>query len=94
MNPIYKEIAPDVQRALGKVMVAECKDRNVPTWTVAARGEFSQSTVKAITGGRRQPNLSAFITLAWALHMEPRELFDKLLTAMRLPPGRRPVLNR
>ena len=41
MNPIYKEIAPDVQRALGQVMVAECKDRNVPTWTVASRGEFS-----------------------------------------------------
>ena len=47
MNPIYKKIAPDVQRALGEVMVAECKGRNVPTRTVAARGEFSQSTLKA-----------------------------------------------
>ena len=94
MNPIYKEIAPDVERALGEVMLAECKIRNVPSWTVASRGEFSQAAMKAITRGKRQPKLSAFITLAWALHMEPRELFDKLLTAMHLPPGRRPVLNR
>jgi Toxin SymE, type I toxin-antitoxin system len=42
----------------------------------------------------RQPNLAAFIALAWSLHEEPRELFDKLLTAMRLPPGARPVLNK
>jgi hypothetical protein len=40
------------------------------------------------------PSLAAFITLAWSLHEEPRELFDKLLSAMRLPPGTRPVLNR
>lgn len=93
MNSFYKEIAPDVERALGEVMLAECKSREVSFWTVASRAEFSQSTVKAFTRGKRQPKLAAFIALAWALHMEPRELFDKLLTAMRLPPGKRPVLH-
>jgi hypothetical protein len=40
------------------------------------------------------PSLAAFITRAGFLHQEPRELFDKPLSAMRLPPGTRPVLNR
>ena len=31
---------------------------------------------EAITRGKRQPKLSAFIALAWALLMEPRELFE------------------
>ena len=93
MQPIYKEIAPDVERALGEVMLAECKGRNVPAWIVASRADFAQSTVKAFTRGKRQPKLATFIALAWALHMEPRDLFDKLLTTMRLPPGKRPVLH-
>ena len=93
MKPIYQEIAPDVERAFGEVMLAECKGRNLPTWTVASRADFAQSTLKSFTRGKRQPKLAAFIALAWALHMEPRELFDKLLTAMRLPPGKRPVLH-
>ena len=66
MQPIYKEIAPDVERALGEVMLAECKGRNVPAWTIASRAEFAQSTVKAFTRGKRQPKLATFIALAWA----------------------------
>jgi hypothetical protein len=64
------------------------------TLTVARRGDFTYSTIEAFQRGKRQPKLAAFIALAWALHEEPRDLFDKLLTAMHLPPGRRPVLNR
>lgn len=94
MMPIYKEIAPDIEKALGEVVSEEFRQSDLSLWTVAARGEFSISTVKAIKRGKRQPNLAAFITLAWSLHEEPRELFDKLLTAMRLPPGARPVLNK
>ena len=68
--------------------------RRVHLSIVARRGEFPDSAVEASKRGKRQPNLAAFITLAWSLHEEPRELFDKLLSTMRLPPGTRPVLNR
>ena len=59
---------------------------SIPSSKIAIRIEFKR--------GKRQPNLAAFIALAWSLHEEPRELFDKLLTAMRLLPGTMPVLNR
>jgi hypothetical protein len=94
MTPLYKSIAPDVELALGEVVSAECRRRRVHPHIVARRGEFPDSTVEAFKRGKRQPNLAAFITLAWSLHEEPRELFDKLLSAMKLPPGTRPVLNR
>ena len=94
MTPLYKSIAADVELALGKVVSEECRRRRVHPCIVARRGEFPDSAVEAFKRGKRQPNLAAFITLAWSLHEEPRELFDKLLSAMRLPPGTRPVLNR
>jgi hypothetical protein len=94
MTPLYKSIAADVELALGKVVSEECRRRCVHPRIVARRGEFPDSAVEAFKRGKRQPNLAAFITLAWSLHEEPRELFDKLLSAMRLPPGTRPVLNR
>ena len=94
MTPLYKSIAADVEFALGKVVSEECRRRCVHPHIVARRGEFPDSAVEAFKRGKRQPNLAAFITLAWSLHEEPRELFDKLLSAMRLPPGTRPVLNR
>lgn len=94
MTPLYKLIGPDVELALRAVVSDECRRLHVSPWTVAARGDFAFSMVKAFKHGKRQPNLAAFIALAWSLHEEPRELFDKLLTAMRLPPGTRPVLNR
>ena len=94
MTPLYKSIGPDVELALGGVVSGECRRLDLSSWTIAARGEFPHSAVKAFKRGKRQPNLAGFITLAWALHEEPRELFDKLLTEMRLPPGTRPVLNR
>ena len=94
VTPVYKSIGPDVELALGAVVSAECRRLDLSPWTVALRGDFAYSTVKAFKRGKRQPNLAAFIALAWSLHEEPRELFDKVLTAMRLPPGTRPVLNR
>ena len=93
-TPVYKSISPDVELALSDVVSAECNRLGLSPWTVAIRGDFAYSTIKAFKRGKRQPNLAAFIALAWSLHEEPRELFDKLLTAMRLPPGKRPVLNR
>jgi hypothetical protein len=94
MIPLYKTIGPDVELALGAVVARECQRLDVSPWTVAARGDFAASTVKAFKRGKRQPNLAGFIALAWSFHEEPRELFDKLLTEMRLPPWTRPVLNR
>jgi len=94
MTLLYKSIAPDVELALGKVVSAECRRLRVHPRTVARRGEFPDSAVQAFRRGKRQPNRAAFTALAWSLHEEPRDLFDKLLTAMRLPPGTRPVLNR
>lgn len=93
-TPVYESIGPDVELAFGTVVSAEFQRLGVAPWTVAQRGDFAYSTIKAFKGGKRQPNLAAFIALAWSLHQEPRELFDKLLTAMRLPPGTRPVLNK
>jgi hypothetical protein len=94
MRPVDEEIGPDVVRAFGSVVSEECQRLGVSTLTVARRGDFEYSMIEAFHRGRRQPKLAAFIALAWALHEEPRDLFDKLLTAMHLPPGRRPVLNR
>jgi hypothetical protein len=94
VTPVYKSISSDVELALGAVVSEECRRLDLSPWTVARRGDFAYSTVKAFKRGKRQPNLAAFIALAWSLHEEPRELFDKLLTAMRLPPGTRPVLNK
>jgi hypothetical protein len=93
-TPFYKSIGLDVELALGTVVSEECRRLRLSPYTVAKRGDFTYSTIKAFKCGKRQPNLAAFIALAWSLHEEPRELFDKLLTAMRLPPGTRPVLNR
>ena len=94
VTPVYKSIGRDVELALGAVVSKECRRLDLSPWTVAHRGDFAYSTIKAFKRGKRQPNLAAFIALAWSLHEEPRELFDKLLTEMRLPPGTRPVLNR
>lgn len=93
MTPFYKSIAPDVELALGAVLSEECRRLDVSPVTVAMRGDFGFSTIKAFKLGKRQPNLAGFIALAWSLHEEPRELFDKLLIAMKLPPGARPVLK-
>jgi hypothetical protein len=94
VTPVYKSIEPDVEFALGAVVSEECRRLDLSPWTVAIRGDFAYSTIKAFKRGKRQPNLAAFIALAWSLHEEPRELFDKLLNAMRLPPGTRPVLTK
>ena len=94
VTPVYKSIGRDVELALGAVVSKECRRLDLSPWTVAHRGDFAYSTINAFKRGKRQPNLAAFIALAWSLHEEPRELFDKLLTEMRLPPGTRPVLNR
>ena len=77
-TPVYKSIVPDVESALGAVVSAKCRRLGLSPWAVAARGDFAYSTIKAFKHGKRQPNLAAFITLAWSLHEEPRELFDKL----------------
>ena len=93
-TPFYKTIDLDVELALGAVVSEECRRLHLSPYTVAKRGDFAYSMINAFKRGKRQPNLAAFIALAWSLHEEPRELFDKLLTEMRLPPGTRPVLNR
>ena len=87
MTSLYKSTGPDVELALGAVVSEECRRLDLSPWTVATRGESGYSTVKAFKRGKRQPNLAGFITLAWSLHEEPRELFDKLLTAMNAWPS-------
>ena len=94
MCPVHEEIRPDVEQAFGSVVSEECQRLGLSTLMVARRGDFTYATIEAFQRGKRQPKLAAFIALAWALHEEPRDLFDKLLTTMHLPPGRRPVLNR
>ena len=64
MTPLYKSIGPDVELALGAVVSEECRRLDVSPWTVAARGDFAFSTVKAFKRGKRQPNLAGFIALA------------------------------
>lgn len=91
--PLYKRIQPDVELALSKVLTQECKRLPFSTRELAGRGGFTHSRVKALRCGESVPNLAEFIVLTWALLKDPRELFDKLLTEMRLAPGWRPEMD-
>jgi hypothetical protein len=92
MPSLYKRIQPDVALALSTLLTQECKRLPFSTRGVAGRGGFTHSRVKALRRGESVPNLAEFIVLTWALYKDPRELFDKLLTEMRLAPGWRPEM--
>ena len=92
MPPLHKRIHPDVELALGVLLTQECKRLPFSTRGVAGRGGFTHSRVNALRRGECVPNLAEFIVLTWALNKDPRELFDQLLTEMRLAPGWRPQM--
>lgn len=91
MKPLHKTIQPDVEAALAVVMTRECARLHVDVGKIPARGQSNLNPVKSLGRGQREPGAAEFFTFAWSLHEDPRELFDKPLTQMRLPPGSRPV---
>jgi len=94
MTPLHQLIRADVDAALGAVLSEERKRMELAPRSLAARAEIQVSSVRAFECGRRQPNFETFITLAWCLDQDPREVFDKVLRHMGMPPGSRMVINK
>ena len=78
--------------ALGDILHQEQTRLRLCPKSIGARAQVGQSGYTSIERGKGQPNLSKFIAIAWALDQDPRVLFDKLLTQMGFPEGRRPIM--
>jgi DNA-binding XRE family transcriptional regulator len=87
-------VAASLQPALGDLLSEERKRLNLSPIAMASWAEIGESHYRAIDRGDRQPSLSTFVAIAWTLGQDPRELFDKLLFQMGLPPGARPIIRQ
>ena len=86
-----QRIGEVVEPALGDVLAEERTRLNLPPKAIASRAGVSESAYRAFDRGERQPDLATFMAIAWTLHKDPRELFDRLLLQMGFPAGIRPV---
>jgi hypothetical protein len=85
-------IGAALEPALGDALVAESSRLRLDPENIASLAGVSWYRYRAFARGDNQPNLSTFVAIAWVLDQDPRELLDKLLLQMGLPPGTRPVI--
>ena len=85
-------IGAALEPALGDVLVAESSRLQLDPEDIGSLAGISWYRYRAFARGDNQPNLSTFVAVAWVLDQDPRELLDKLLLQMGLPPGTRPVI--
>jgi len=88
-----ERIGKTLKLALGDVLFNERSRRDLHPLTIANHAQVGDSHYRALDRGTAQPNISTFIAIAWALDQDPRDLLDKLLLQMGLPPGTRPVIS-
>ena len=70
--------------ALGDLLYEEATRLELSRGCIAELAEMSLSAYAALDRGDKQPDLSKFIAIAWALDQDVRALFDKLLKKMGL----------
>lgn len=92
MTPLYKINEPALAVALSEIIPAERRRERLSVHALAARAEVGSGYIQALEKGSRPPSIALFMVLAWALDLDPRELFDRLLKQMHYPEGSRPVL--
>ena len=88
----YSRIEHTVAEALKEVLLTERLRERVSVHALAARTRFSVQLLRALEKGTRLPSIPVFIVLAWALDVDPRDLFDLMLKRMSYAEGSRPVL--
>ena len=89
----YHINTPIVAAAVGTVLAAQRESVNLTPTAAAGRADMSTEKLRAIEKGIRQPNISTFLSLCEATGVDPRELFNRVLTQMRYPVGCVPVRN-
>ena len=91
---MQRYLAPStLQSALGDVLYRVRSRLNAHPATIASRAQMSEASYRAFDRGERQPNLATFIAITWALDLDPRELFDRVLLQMGYPRGTRSVIS-
>jgi len=85
--------SPIVAAAVGAVLAAQRQSVNLAPNAAAGRAAMSTERLRAIEKGASQPNISTFLSLCEAIGVDPRELFNRVLTHMRYPVGYVPVRN-
>jgi len=88
----YSRIEHTVAEALTEVLPSERLRERVSVHALAVRTQFSVRLLRALEKGTRLPSIPVLIVLAWALDLDPRDLFDLMLKRMRYAEGSRPVL--
>lgn len=88
----YSRIEHAVAEALTEVLPSERLRERVSVHALAVRTQFSVRLLQALEKGTRLPSIPVLIVLAWALDLDPRDLFDLMLKRMRYAEGARPVL--
>ena len=77
--------------ALKEVLPIERRRERVSERALADRAELTSNLIRLFEKGSRLPSIPIFIVLAWALDLDPRTLFDRVLGRV-CPDGSRPVL--
>jgi transcriptional regulator with XRE-family HTH domain len=93
MIPWYKLNEPALAEALKEIIPIERRRERITTHALARRAEVENRYIQSLERGTRPPSIALFIVLAWALDLDPRDLFDRLLKRMNYPEGSRPVLS-
>jgi ribosome-binding protein aMBF1 (putative translation factor) len=88
----YQVVEPEAADALKEILPIERRRERLSTHALAARAEVNVRQIRALEEGERLPSVPMFIVLAWALDLDPRDLFDRVLKRMNYPEGSRPVL--
>ncbi len=91
-RPWYKVIGPAAAEALKEILPIARQRERLSMHALAARAEVSLRQIRALEEGGRLPSIPMLIVLAWALDLDPRDLFDQVLRRMNYPEGSRPVL--
>ncbi|MBS0419537.1 MAG: helix-turn-helix transcriptional regulator [Proteobacteria bacterium] len=89
----YDINSPIVATAVGVVLAAQRQSVNLTPNAAANRADMSAERLRSIEKGVSQPNISTFLCLCEAIGVDPRELFNRVLTYMRYPVGYVPVRN-
>jgi DNA-binding XRE family transcriptional regulator len=87
----HERIRTALPRQLGSLLQNERARRDLDRGEIAVHAGVNRPHYGAIEQGSQQPNLSTFISLAWAFNEEPRDLFDRLLEQLGFSSGTRPL---
>jgi DNA-binding XRE family transcriptional regulator len=82
---------PIASAALGAVLLEQRKVVELTRHAAAQRAYLSPRYLAALERGSARPTICVFLSLAEALGIDPRHLFNRWLARMNYPVGYRPV---